>query len=107
MWVHGDIALGNLVLSEGRLAAVIDFGQVCIGDPACDLAIAWSYLRNEDRQDFRARVALDASTWCRGRGWALWKAAIIAARLTETNAIDGKTCWQTMEEILIDVSCNQ
>ena len=107
VWVHGDIALGNLILSEGRLAAVIDFGQLCIGDPACDLAIAWTYLRGGHREDFRARLALDASTWCRGRGWALWKAAIIAARLAETNAIEGQTCWQTMEEILVDYSCNQ
>jgi aminoglycoside phosphotransferase (APT) family kinase protein len=102
VWVHGDIALGNLILSEGRLAAVIDFGQVSVGDPACDLAIAWTYLRGEHRQDFRARLALDASTWCRGRGWALWKAAIIAAKLTATNAIEGQTCWQTIEEVLSD-----
>ena len=107
VWVHGDIALGNLILCEGRLAAVIDFGQVCVGDPSCDLSIAWTYLRGQHREDFRARLALDASTWCRGRGWALWKAAIIAARLAETNAIEGQTCWQTMEEILIDYSRNQ
>lgn len=104
VWVHGDIALGNLILSEGRLAAVIDFGQVCVGDPACDLAIAWTYLRGEHRQNFRARLALDASTWCRGRAWALWKAAIVAAKLTDANAIEGQTCWQTIEEVLSDAT---
>ena len=106
VWGHGDIALGNLILSEGRLAAVIDFGQLCVGDPACDLAIAWTYLRGGHREDFRARLALDAATWCRGRGWALWKAAIIAARLAETNAIEGQTCWQTIDEILCDAARN-
>ena len=106
VWVHGDIALGNLILSEGRLAAVIDFGQLCIGDPACDLAIAWTYLRGEHRQDFRARLALDAATWCPGRGWALWKAAIIAAQLAKTDAIEGQTCWQTIDEVLYDAARN-
>ncbi len=106
-WVHGDVALGNLILSEGRLVAVIDFGQVGVGDPACDLAIAWTYLRGEHRQDFRARLAPDASTWSRGRAWALWKAAIIAAKLTDTDAIEGQTCWQTIEEVLNDVASTE
>ncbi len=104
VWVHGDISLGNLIVYKGRLAAVIDFGQVCVGDPACDLAIAWTYLRGEHRQEFQARLALDPSTWCRGRGWALWKAAIIAAKLTDTNAVEGQTCWRTIEEVLTDAA---
>lgn len=102
VWVHGDIALGNLLLSEGRLAAVIDFGQLCVGDPACDLAIAWTYLRGEQRLALQTRLALDPPTWCRGRAWALWKAAIVAAKLTETNAVEGQSAWQTMNEVLLD-----
>lgn len=73
-WFHGDIAEGNLLLADGQLAAVIDFGTCGVGDPACDLAIAWTLLTAEGRQAFRTRLAVDEPTWARGRGWALWKA---------------------------------
>ncbi|MFC0097683.1 aminoglycoside phosphotransferase family protein [Micromonospora marina] len=72
-WFHGDIAPGNLLLTHGRLAAVIDFGTCGVGDPACDLAIAWTLLTAEGREAFRERLAVDDATWARGRGWALWK----------------------------------
>ncbi len=104
VWVHGDIALGNLLLAKGKLAAVIDFGQVSVGDPACDLAIAWTYLRGPHRQAFRERLALDPGTWARGRAWALWKAAVVAAGLTETTAVEGKCCWSTIQEVVSDVA---
>jgi aminoglycoside phosphotransferase (APT) family kinase protein len=75
VWFHGDFAPGNLLLDEsGCLAAVIDFGQCGVGDPACDLAIAWTLLRGRARDTFRAAMAVDDAMWMRGRGWALWKA---------------------------------
>ena len=104
VWVHGDIALGNLLLRAGRLAAVIDFGQVCVGDPACDYAIAWTYFRGRERETFRKRLAVDAQTWQRGSAWALWKASIIVAGLTETNAIEAVSARQTIEEVLADAA---
>ena len=73
-WFHGDVAAGNLLLRDGRLAAVIDFGTCGVGDPACDLAIAWTLLTAEGRQAFRDRLGVDDAEWARGRGWALWKA---------------------------------
>jgi aminoglycoside phosphotransferase (APT) family kinase protein len=79
-WFHGDVAQGNLLLDGGNLAAVIDFGTCGVGDPACDLAVAWTLLTAERRQAFRARLAVDDATWARGRGWALWKALITCAR---------------------------
>ncbi|MEV4480082.1 aminoglycoside phosphotransferase family protein [Micromonospora coxensis] len=72
-WLHGDVAQGNLLLADGRLAAVIDFGTCGVGDPACDLAIAWTLLTADGREAFRTRLSVDAATWARGRGWALWK----------------------------------
>lgn len=72
-WFHGDVAAGNLLIDNGRLAAVIDFGTCGVGDPACDLAIAWSLLTIDGRQAFRERLSVDAAAWARGRGWALWK----------------------------------
>lgn len=102
VWVHGDIALGNLLVRDGRLAAVIDFGQLCVGDPACDLAIAWTYLQAKDREIFRQHLALDLGTWHRGKAWALWKAAIVASGLVCSNAIEGKSARNTMNQILSD-----
>jgi aminoglycoside phosphotransferase (APT) family kinase protein len=77
VWVHGDLAPGNILVSEARLAGVIDFGQLAVGDPACDLVIAWTFLGLPASQLFRAAVALDDGVWARARGWALWKASIL------------------------------
>lgn len=79
VWVHGDVAAGNLLVEDGRLSAVIDFGCCAVGDPACDLAIAWTFFEGEARRAFRAALPLDAGTWARGRGWTLWKALILLA----------------------------
>ncbi|SNT57702.1 Predicted kinase, aminoglycoside phosphotransferase (APT) family [Streptosporangium subroseum] len=75
-WFHGDLAQGNLLLKDGRLAAVIDFGTCGVGDPACDLAIAWTLLTADGRQAFRERLSVDDARWARGRGWALWKTMV-------------------------------
>ncbi|WP_435830440.1 aminoglycoside phosphotransferase family protein [Micromonospora echinospora] len=79
-WFHGDIAQGNLLLHDGKLAAVIDFGTCGVGDPACDLAIAWTLLTADGRQAFRERLSVDDATWARGRGWALWKTLVTCAQ---------------------------
>ncbi|MFD8497331.1 aminoglycoside phosphotransferase family protein [Amycolatopsis sp. NPDC059657] len=76
VWFHGDVAPGNLLLDGGELAAVIDFGTCGVGDPSCDMAIAWTLLTADGSQAFRERLAVDQATWARGRGWALWKALI-------------------------------
>jgi len=80
VWVHGDVAPSNLLVTNGRLAAVIDFGCSAVGDPACDLPVAWTFFSDESADAFRSGLALDDATWARGRGWALWKAAIHLAR---------------------------
>jgi aminoglycoside phosphotransferase (APT) family kinase protein len=79
VWFHGDVAVGNLLVRDGRLAAVIDFGCSGVGDPACDTVIAWTLFAGASRDAFRAALPLDAATWMRGRGWALWKALITLA----------------------------
>ena len=85
VWVHGDISVGNLLVKDGRLSAVIDFGSAAVGDPACDLVIAWTFLEGDSREAFRAGVAADRATWARARGWALWKALITYAHESRTN----------------------
>lgn len=81
VWVHGDLAAGNLLLRQGALAAVIDFGGLAVGDPACDLVIAWTLFEGEARAVFIKETGMDGATWHRARGWALWKAVIVASGL--------------------------
>ena len=80
VWLHGDIASTNLLVERDRLAAVIDFGCCGVGDPACDLAIAWTFFTGKSRSGFKSLLSLDEGTWARGRAWALWKALILLAR---------------------------
>lgn len=100
VWVHGDIAAGNLLIQNDRLCAVIDFGQLAIGDPACDLAIAWTLFSDNAREIFRTNMKLDAGTWMRARAWTLWKAMITAAGLIGSNNVEAQKCWHIIDEVL-------
>ncbi|MEV6909171.1 aminoglycoside phosphotransferase family protein [Amycolatopsis sp. NPDC051071] len=71
VWFHGDFHTGNLLTTSGRLSAVIDFGELGMGDPACDLIIAFTLMSAETRATFRTALEVDDATWTRGRGWAL------------------------------------
>ena len=79
VWVHGDIAWGNLLVRDGKLHAVIDFGSSAVGDPACDLVINWTLFDAGARSRFRAAYDIDHQTWQRARGWCIWKAMLIIA----------------------------
>lgn len=71
VWIHGDLATGNLLMRDGRLSAVIDFGTLAVADPAVDLQPAWMFLPPQGREAFREAVDADDATWARARGWAL------------------------------------
>lgn len=102
VWVHGDISAGNLLIHENQLTAVIDFGLLTTGDPACDLVIAWTFFRGESREHFRTLLPHDPGTWARARAWGLWKASIIASGLAQSNAVESANAKQTIDEILSD-----
>ena len=102
VWFHGDVAAGNLLLEDGRLSAVIDFGTSGVGDPACDLAIAWTLLGGESRDAFRAALRLDDATWARGRGWTLWKGLITLAEHKNTDASKAGEARRVIDEVLAD-----
>lgn len=102
VWVHGDVSAGNLLLQKARLCAVIDFGQLTTGDPACDLSIAWTLFGGESRKAFRAMLPLDTDTWARGRAWTLWKALIVAAGFTNPSNDESVKCWRIIDEVLTD-----
>lgn len=86
VWFHGDVTAPNLLVINGRLSAVIDFGCSGIGDPSCDTTIAWTFFDGASRRAFADTIALDEATWARGRGWALWKALITLASTTPGHA---------------------
>jgi aminoglycoside phosphotransferase (APT) family kinase protein len=88
VWFHGDIASGNLLLRDGHLSAVIDFGTSGVGDPACDLVIAYGFFSGSSRSAFRDAVRQDDATWARARGWALWKALITADLRVVTEVLE-------------------
>jgi aminoglycoside phosphotransferase (APT) family kinase protein len=86
MWVHGDLLPGNLLVVDGRLSAVIDFGCLNVGDPACDLQPAWNVFARESRTRYRAELEVDDASWLRGRGWALFQAVMALPYYWDTNA---------------------
>ncbi|MCZ2404225.1 aminoglycoside phosphotransferase family protein [Paenarthrobacter sp. Z7-10] len=104
VWFHGDVATANLLVSEGQLSAVIDFGCSGVGDPACDLVIAWTFLHGSARDAFRKSLNEDAATWSRGRGWALWKALISLVAALENNPKAAAGPRRDIQRLLLDFS---
>jgi aminoglycoside phosphotransferase (APT) family kinase protein len=85
VWLHADLMPGNLLVDGGRLASVIDFGCMGLGDPACDLFPAWNLLPRDAREVFRAALVVDDETWIRGRGRTLSQALIALPYYRRTN----------------------
>jgi aminoglycoside phosphotransferase (APT) family kinase protein len=102
VWFHGDVVASNLLVNRGLLSAVIDFGCSGVGDPACDLTIAWTLFSGESRETFRKALPVDAATWARGRGWALWKGLITLAEHINTNPLEAGKARRTIDEVLAD-----
>ena len=102
VWFHGDAQPGNLLIRDGRLAAVIDFGISGVGDPACDTTIAWTFLPADGRRAFKERLPFDASTWARGRGWAIWKAMKVLVGALLDDPEDAAYTTGVIEAILAD-----
>jgi aminoglycoside phosphotransferase (APT) family kinase protein len=103
MWIHGDLHPGNLLVRDGRLTGVLDFGDLTAGDPATDLAVAWMLLRGSARSTFRDLTCgaggwLDGDTWTRARAWAL---ALGAAYLAHTGAND-RFAAATIDEVILE-----
>ena len=101
-WTHGDLLPSNLLVGHGRLVAVIDFGAVGVGDPACDLIAAWSVFADGSRQVFRKALEVDEQTWLRGRGWALAVALPIIPYYVVSNPAFVSMAIRMVDEILAD-----
>ncbi len=102
VWIHGDLQAGNLLVVQGRLSAVIDFGGSGIGDPACDVMTAWLFLCADTRDVFRAALDVDDATWARGRGWALSVGLIALPYYQHTNPILAAIARRAIDQVLAD-----
>jgi aminoglycoside phosphotransferase (APT) family kinase protein len=100
VWIHGDLQSGNLLAQHGRLSAVIDFGCLGVGDPACDMMAAWTLFSGESRELFRAALSVDDATWARGRGWALSCALIYIPYYLNSNPAGVSAARHTINEVL-------
>ncbi len=105
VWIHGDLDFRNLLVEHGRVTAVIDFGCLGIGDPACDVAVAWKVLTGDDRESFRAALQVDDAMWARARGWVLSQALMALSYYTlETNAVLVQEARRWLAELLAERS---
>lgn len=100
VWIPGDLSAENILIKDTQLVAVIDFGGMAVGDPACDLVIAWTFFKNESRIIFKNLVSLDSNTWARVRGWALWKALITLNSIKDKSNAEAKKQLLVINEIL-------
>lgn len=101
-WIHGDLQPTNLLVSQGKLSAVIDFGGLGVGDPACDLILAWNFFTGETRNVFRRALRVDDATWARGRAWALSVGLIALPYYQSTNPTLAKVSRYAINEVLAD-----
>ncbi len=104
VWIHGDLAPGNLLCRGGRLSAVIDFGGLGVGDPAVDLLIAWTLLPSAGREALREALRVDDATWRRGRGWALSIALIQLPYYRTTNPALAASARHVLREVLAEAA---
>lgn len=102
VWIHTDLHGGNILVNEGEITAVIDFGMAGIGDPACDILIAWTLLTAQTRDIFRSIVAVDDATWQRGKGYALSCGLIALPYYKNTNPVLANSALRTINEVLGD-----
>ena len=103
VWLHGDLLKSNLLVQDGHLCAVIDFGGVGIGDPAMDVVPAWSVFNTAGREVFRQGLDVDDATWSRARGYALHQAVMIIPYYAKTNPAFVSMAKRTVNEVLADI----
>lgn len=102
VWFHGDIAAGNLLVADGALSAVIDFGTSGVGDPACDLVIAWTMFAGESRKAFRTAMDGDEAMWARAQGWVLWKTMLVLSQISDAGSAESAANRRLIEDVLDD-----
>lgn len=100
VWVHGDMAVGNILIRDGKLSAIIDFGGMALGDPACDLVIAWTFFKEKAREIFFNEMALDNDTWLRAKAWAIWKESFELCQIEDKKSPEALMHKKIIEDVL-------
>ena len=100
VWVHGDFAVGNMLMNDGKLSAIIDFGGVAVGDPACDLVIAWTYFSGKARDIFMTEMNVDQNSWIHAKAWTIWKATFEVCHIVDKNSPEAKLQKRIIDEVL-------
>lgn len=103
VWMHADLHPGNVLVRDGQLAAVLDWGGLALGDPALDCLVAWTLLSPLTRPTFRARVGVDEDAWWRGRAWALSIALVALPYYARTNTQITRWARYTIRQVVEDV----
>lgn len=106
-WIHGDLIPDNLLTRDGELSAVIDFGLCGVGDPACDLMVAWTLLPADARQGFRSALKTDSATWKRASGWALSFGLIALPYYQRTNPGLARTARHAVDQVLAELASGE
>jgi aminoglycoside phosphotransferase (APT) family kinase protein len=106
VWLHADLHPANLLARHGRLTAVIDFGELGVGDPACDMLPAWTLLTAQTRDLFRAEAKVDDATWARGRGWGLCLGLGAVHAYRVTNPVLAAIGQRAVAEVIADYEGN-
>jgi aminoglycoside phosphotransferase (APT) family kinase protein len=101
-WFHGDLQASNLIMRDGLLAAVIDFGLMAVGDPACDLMAAWTCFTPASRRIFLSAAGASEADFRRGRGWAVSTALVALAYYRERNSVMAEIARSTLAEVCCD-----
>jgi aminoglycoside phosphotransferase (APT) family kinase protein len=101
VWIHCDLDARNVLVRDGRLAAVLDWGGTGVGDPAVDVMVAWKLVAREERDRFRAKLDVDDATWLRAQGWAVSQGLIALRYYTlETNPVLVREAEHWLAEVL-------
>ena len=101
--MHGDLHPANILVEDGHVSAVIDFGLIAVGDPACDLTVTWTFLSGDARSEFRAALSVNDATWARARGQAM-DVGLMYASHASANSIIGGIGRHALSEVLTDHS---
>ena len=104
VWVHGDMLPGNVIVRDRVVAGIIDWAAAGLGDPACDVMLAWS-LPPEARRAYRAALAVDDATWARARGWAVEQAVSFIPYYADTIPDGVAAARRRLDAVLADDRC--
>lgn len=102
VWIHGSMNPSNIIIEDKQLKSVIDFSRIAVGEPSCDLVMAWTFFDETSKQIFKENLNYKENIWENGRAWALWKSLITLADIQDLQAPVAKTQFKILENILND-----